>query len=264
MKTNLFERLTSKKHIFYTNRGNTSILLALKLAKKLGKKKAFIQDQGGWLTYEQYLKKIKYEYHFLETDAGIVSLKTLKKHIDSDSVLIINSMPGYFCLQENMKEIYELCQKKNCFLINDVSGSIGKEIARYGDLIIGSFGKWKPLNIEYGGFIAYENIKYKDFFNNNFNKELKDFQSELKVKLSNLNKRLKDIEKISNKIKIQLRKFDIIHKNSNGINVVVKYNSPEEKMKLIDYCKVYNYEFTECPRYIRVNDDAISIEVKRL
>ena len=60
----------------------------------------------------------------------------------------------------------------------------------------------------------------------------------------------------------QLKDFDIIQ--SNGINVIVKFNNAEEKLKLIDYCKLYGYEFTLCPRYIRVLEDAISIEVKRL
>ena len=149
--SDILKKLTGKKHIFFTNRGNTSIKLALKLAKDLEKKKAFIQDQGGWITYEQFLKKFKYEFYLLDTDYGIIDLKLLRQKLDKESVLLINSMPGYFVIQENMKEIYDLCKKKECFLINDVSGSIGKDIAKYGDLIIGSFGRWKPLNIKYGG-----------------------------------------------------------------------------------------------------------------
>ncbi len=150
-------KLSDKKYLFFTDRGNRSIKLALMLAKSLGKKKAFIQDQGGWITYDQYLKKLKFEYHFIDTDYGIVDLETLKNHIDSDSVLLINSMPGYFSLQDDMLEIYELCQEKNCLLINDVSGSIGTEQAKFGDIIIGSFGRWKPIYLEYGGFISFNN-----------------------------------------------------------------------------------------------------------
>ena len=36
------------------------------------------------------------------------------------------------------------------------------------------------------------------------------------------------------------------------------------KQRIIDYCNENNLEFTECPRYIRINEPAISIEVKRL
>jgi hypothetical protein len=32
----------------------------------------------------------------------------------------------------------------------------------------------------------------------------------------------------------------------------------------VEYCERHNYPYTECPRYIRMNDEGISIEVKRL
>ena len=38
----------------------------------------------------------------------------------------------------------------------------------------------------------------------------------------------------------------------------------EEKGKIIKYCEENNLQYTICPRYIRVNCDAISIEVKRI
>ena len=43
-----------------------------------------------------------------------------------------------------------------------------------------------------------------------------------------------------------------------------QHNNDEEKDKIIKYCKENNYEYTLCPRYIRVNENAVSIEVKRL
>jgi len=260
------KKLTSKKHIFFTDRGNSSILLALKLARE-NKNKLYIQDQGGWLTYPQFAKKLKYEYHTLDTDYGVLSLKTLKNNLDENSVLLINSMPGYFRLQDNMKDISDLCNEKESFLINDISGSIGKEIAKYGNIIIGSFGRWKPINIEYGGFIAYDNHEYTDFFNKNFDKEVKDFYNELNTRLSGLDTRLKKLHATSNCIKnIELKKYNIDRGviKGKGINVIVKFLSPEEEMKITEFCRLYNYEYTVCPRYIRVLDDAISIEVKRL
>jgi hypothetical protein len=54
--SDILKNLVDKENIFFTDRGNSSILLALKLLKKLGKKKVFIQDQGGWITYEQFIK----------------------------------------------------------------------------------------------------------------------------------------------------------------------------------------------------------------
>ena len=37
-----------------------------------------------------------------------------------------------------------------------------------------------------------------------------------------------------------------------------------EKEAITMYCESNGYEFTECPRYIRIIEPAISIEVKRL
>ena len=38
----------------------------------------------------------------------------------------------------------------------------------------------------------------------------------------------------------------------------------KEKNKIADYCEKNKYEFVECPKMIKVNADAISVEVKHL
>jgi len=252
--TSILKDLTGKKYIFFTNRGNTSIKLALKLAKHLGKKELFMQDQGGWITYDQFAKKLKFEISLLKTDYGLV--KELP-YLDDKNVLLINSMPGYFRLQDNMREI-----SKKCFTINDISGSIGNDNVKYGDIIIGSFGRWKPINLEYGGFIAFDNKDFEDFFKENLNKELEDFYAELYEKLMNLDKRLKQFQDIKNKILKEIKDFDVIQ--GDGINVIVRFNNDKEKENIIQYCEKNNFQYTICPLYIKVLEDAISIEVKRL
>ena len=57
--------------------------------------------------------------------------------------------------------------------------------------------------------------------------------------------------------------MDIIHADKKGINVVIKFRNEAEKKRIIYYCDKNNYQYTECPRYKRVNCNAISIEVKR-
>jgi hypothetical protein len=88
--------------------------------------------------------------------------------------------------------------------------------------------------------------------------------NKLAIKLENLNERLKMFEKHSNKIKKDLSELEIIHPGHRGINVIVKFKDKFERERVINYCGENNYEWTECPRYIRVNVPAISIEVKRL
>ena len=161
-----------------------------------------------------------------------------------------------------MEEIYKICKAKGCLLINDVSGTLGTEHSKTGDLIISSFGKWKPINLEYGGFIATSDDKFYEDFNASYFDEHN--YDDLLEKIDLLPERLKMFDEKRRQILEDLESFEIIHKDKLGINVIIKFNEDEVKDRIIDYCKENKFEFTECPRYIRINDNAISIEIKRL
>jgi len=249
----LLSGLVNKNYTLITRRGNKSILLALKLAKELGNKDLLIQDQGGWIKYEQFGRELKFDITKLKTDYGLVN-----KLYQKDSVLLINSMAGYSALND-MEKIAEMCKKNNVLLINDVSGSIGTREVK-GDIILGSFGRWKPVNLESGGFIATDNKEYYEFFREN-SEEVEIDYTILYSKLKNLDKRLRYFSGMNNKIKNDLRDFDIIHRDEKGINVIVKYE--DDNSKIISYCKKNKYEYELCPREIRVLEKAVSIEVKR-
>jgi hypothetical protein len=261
---NVLNELTGKKNVLFVQRGNVAIRLALKLAKNLGHRIVLLQDQGGWITYTQFCKKEKLEYSEIKTDYGIVDIKTLKNY--SNCVLLINSMPGYAALQK-MREVTRICMKQKIFLINDASGSIGTEEAKYGDIILGSFAIDKPVNIQgHGGFIATDNEEYFNFMKKN-NPELEIDFSGLLGKLNCLNKRLCELKAIKNKLIKELESTEfankIIHKDQNGINLIVKFDSEKQKEKLIKLTEKENLDFTLCPRDIRVNVSAISFEIKR-
>ena len=177
----ILKKLTGKKHIVFTSRGNAAIMASLKLAKHLGFHKILIQDMGGWITYSQFIQKLKLEQIKIKTNFGLV------EEIPDGDVLLVNSMAGYAALHD-MSAVCKKTNNKNIFLITDVSGSIGTDEARFGDLIIGSFGRWKPLNVEEGGFIATNNadhFKFLNRFSENINFEkLHDKLVKLDEKLS--------------------------------------------------------------------------------
>jgi len=249
--------LTSKKQVIFTESGDHAIILVLQHLFSKGYKKALIQNQGGWFSYLKYPKKAGFEAIELKTDYGLIDLDDLKQKAAADCVLLANSLTGYFA-EQDMNHIYEICKEKKCFVANDVSGSIGRDIAKIGDLALGSFGEHKPIEIGQGGFIAYnENFNFKDETDFQLNQE------ELAKQLAVLHNKISFFESIRNKIINDLNKFEIIHKNKNGINVVVKYKSDEEKEKITDYCKSNNFEYVLCPNYIKVNEKAVSIEIKR-
>lgn len=249
-------KLTGKKHVVFTKRCNSSIDIALRFAKKKGYSDVFIQDQGGWMTYPKFIKENGLIQHDLKTDYGVIISFKEKK-----AVLLIHSMAAYAALLD-MEKIAVDCKNNDSFLINDVCGSIGTKEAVFGDVIVGSFGRWKPLNLGTGGFIATDDDVAANFF--------KEFAQELDFvilhrKLCGLRKRFVFLEEKVVKIMSDLESegYEILHIDKKGLNVIVKYSSEQEKEKLINYCKDECFEFVECPKYIRVLDKAISIEVKR-
>ena len=58
--------------------------------------------------------------------------------------------------------------------------------------------------------------------------------------------------------------FNVLHKKLRGLNVIIKPMKESDKEDIIDYCQKKGFEYTECPRYIRIEEDAISIELKRI
>jgi hypothetical protein len=262
--------LTGKSKVLFVQRGNVAIRLALKLAKKLGYRIVLLQDQGGWITYRQFCKKENLEYQNIKTGYGLISPKTLGNY--SDCILLINSMPGYAALQK-MRELARIAMKQNIFIINDASGSIGTDEAMYGDLVLGSFAKDKPVNIDkHAGFIATDNPEHFEFLEkNNLPQGISIDFIGLLGRLQGLNKRLSDLNGIRNKLIQQLEASEfannIMHKDKkdygNGINVIVKSKTERQKEKLIKIAEKEKLEFTLCPRGIRVNERAVSFEIKR-
>ncbi len=261
----IIANLINHSHVRLTNRGNSAILHGIRIAKACSNKKyILIPDQGGWLSYKKYPLKENLKVKELQTDLGLVDYSNLD--LDNCAALLISQPAGYFANQD-LKQIYQKCKNK-CLLIVDVSGSVGdKELCngKFADIMLGSFGEWKPINLDYGGFISFQNKKLADLSNKIPLQEFdKKYEKSLKKKLRLLDKKYKLFYKTASIIKTELKSFDILHKNKKGINVIVRFNNEEEKQKIIEYCNKKGLPYTECPRYIRVNDNAISIEVKRL
>lgn len=265
---NELKKLSGHEYIELTSRGNTAIFAALYCVRKLNleRKDVLVQAQGGWLTYLKYPKMLERNVVMVKTDHGIIDLKELKKKSKNALALLYQQPAGYFA-EQPAKEIYDICKKNDCFVVLDISGSIGDSVlGSYCDISVCSFGRWKPVNLKYGGFLSAKKEEYfekpKEIFNTTSFDE--NYLEPLFKKLKNLKKRYEFFYKINKKIKNELKNFDIIHKDKKGINVVVKFKNEAEKEKIINYCKTNNLEYTLCPRYIRVIENAVSIEVKRL
>ena len=255
--------LSGCSNIKLVKSGNKAILYALRIAKRLGKTKVFIQDQGGWITYYQYSMRLNLEVIKLKTDCGLIDKHELASRLDDKSVLLINSMPGYLAL-ENMDDIAAICSENKSMMINDISGSIGTDNAKFGDIVVCSFGKDKPINYGGGGFIG---VKNNDYFDIIVMQEIRPGAG-FAERIKSLNNRLTEISAIREQLLAGLINLGfqekLIHPSMHGINIAVEFADETEKERVINYCNKNNIEYTICPRYIRVECDAVSIEVKRL
>ena len=262
IKKQLIE-FTGCSNIKIVKNGNKAILYALRIAKRLGKINIFIQDQGGWITYYQYPKRLNLEIIKLKTNFGLIDKHELASKLDDKSVLLINSMPGYLAL-EDMGDIAAICRENKSMIINDISGSIGTDNAKFGDIVVCSFGKDKPINYGDGGFIGVKDSDYFDII------EMQEISAGagLADRIKTLNNRLAEISAIRAQLLAGLISLGfqekLIHPSRHGINIAVRFADETEKERVINYCDKNNVEYTICPRYIRVECDAVSIEIKRL
>jgi dTDP-4-amino-4,6-dideoxygalactose transaminase len=263
----LIKQYTGKEVIKITTSGDAAIFVALYIAKQQGYNKVLIPDQGGWLTYKTFPKLLDLEIEELKTDYGIINSESLTQH--KDTILLYTSYAGYFAAQE-VQEIYNVAKQQGIFVILDVSGALSHEtLGKEGDIILGSFGKWKIADFGYAGFLASsveiitKEIKCSDIFKlakiKNINYE------KLKQKFENAPKRLASIQQRAQQVKQDCKEagFTVMHEDKEGLNVIVKYNNEEEKEAILNFCKNNNFEYKECPLYIKVLENAISIEVRR-
>lgn len=257
--------LTGKENILFTTRCNESIRMAMLLVASENRKNVLYQEEGGWLTYEKYIKQADLNPIKLITDFGLIHPNELKNH-DSDSALLINSLAGYIAPQD-MDEIFTKCLQHDVFLVNDVSGSIGTNYSKQGDIIVGSFGPSKPVDLGTGGFIATQSSALFEKLNELLGSDYVEPEINYKLlveKLKNLESRRQFLENKAKQIKSDLSDLEIVHKDKFGLNVVVLFDDEDTKKRIIDYCDENNLEYTVCPREIRILEPAISIEVKRL
>jgi len=265
MQEEVYKKLrdfTKHSAVKLTNRGNASIFIAMAMAKEVNQQPfILIPDQGGWISFRTYPKILGFDIKEVPTNRGLLSLKALEEGTKNSSALILTSFAGYFA-EQPMKEIAEICKRNNCLLIEDATGSVGDKTLCNGevsDIIVGSFGRWKPINLGYGGFISVRKKEFFDKVKEHFSLiKLHNSIYESLMPLLNTD-RLEKLLKLQQKVKKELKGVEIFHEDKRGLNVVTEYSE-----KVLDYCSKKKYEYVLCPTYARVNEKAISIELKRL
>lgn len=260
------QTLTKHDFIEITPRGDAAITAAISMVPK--EKVVLIPEEGGWLSYPKIPKKLGLKVAEVRCDDAKINLADLQQQLQQNScgALLYQNPGGYFA-EQPLQEIYSLCKKSNCLVIMDVSGSVGTKLCdgNYADILVGSFGEWKLVEAKVGGFISCKEQRLFETINKNVTvlNEEKTFRI-IFTKLKELPERISFLIEKRKKILKELKEFNLVHEKDLGFVVLVKYSNSAEKENLINYCKDNKLPWTECPRYIRLNKPAISIEVKRL
>ena len=282
----LLKEYVGHDYVAVVKRGNSAINSALSLVDK--KKKVLIPAEGGWIHYRTAPKMLGLDVDEVVCHNAKLDLVDLHKKLATKEfgALLYQNPGGYFAEQDT-KEIKKLGEEFGCLVILDVSGAIGTNMCRgeFADVVLGSFGKWKLVEAHIGGFISVAdkkvwaevtngpdvNVGYGADEDSGDGIGLELFDDEFALvkiysKLKELPARIQFLSDICGRIVTDLKakNLDVFCPNDMGFVVVVKFDSIMEKETIINYCSMHNYEFTECPRYIRLNQKAISIEVKRL
>lgn len=258
------QELTHHDSVEIVLRGNSAIQSALCLVPK--SKKVLIPQEGGWLSYKTLPSKLGLVVEEVRCVDAVIDLQDLAQKLSTRAfgALLYQNPGGYFA-EQPMREIYDVCTAHGCLVILDFSGSLGTKLCdgRYANVLVGSFGEWKLVEAKTGGFISCRDQTL-------FQKlplAILDDEQKLQViarELAKLPERIAFLTHRRERIIRDLHGFDIVHPRDIGFVVVVRVSDDEEKQKIIAYCQQQNLAWTECPRYIRLNRPAISIEVKRL
>lgn len=250
--------------------GNSAILAVMSNFKG----KIMVPDQGGWSGFRKMADFRGIETVEVPTNNGLINPEVLNDYIRAESpeALFITSFAGYMA-EQAVKDLYEVCEDNGVLLVEDASGSIGdpeKRLANgnHAHVIIASTGTPKTVNVGSGGFITTNDKKILD----SSNYILKSLKAD-PVTCAGIAEEIKNAPEIISKtlksckiLKDDLNELSIHHRYKRGINVCISHNNPKKVgYNLRQSLKVDGGGIvTVCPRYDRIKEKGVCIELKNL
>jgi hypothetical protein len=131
---------------------------ALMLVSRALKGKIMIPDQGGWKSFKALPRLFGLEVREIKTRLGLIDPESLAEEIRKErpKALFLTSFAGYIA-EQPLGEIHEVCEEAGVLLVEDASGAIGDGKlgkAENADIIVGSMGAPKVVNLYAGGFVS--------------------------------------------------------------------------------------------------------------
>ena len=233
--------ITNHRYAKLVNSGNSAILAAMNSIDGA----ILIPDQGAWNGFKQIANFLNKDLITVKTNKGLVDLDELNESIISasennmidlddesnKSALFLTSFAAYTA-EQDLKAICDFAHKNNILVVEDASGAIGDydnilANGDYSDIIIGSTGSPKIVNVEDGGFITTNDDKlFKKSSlllktNKASNITACGIYNELDFAKDNLKKTVDSCLYLKETIE-EKTSFNVFHKDKRGINVIIE------------------------------------------
>ncbi len=277
--------ITNHNHAKLVSSGNSAIMAAMNSIDGA----ILIPDQGAWNGFKQIAKFLNKDLITVKTNKGLIDLDNLIESIISSSennlvdlddennksALFLTSFAAYTA-EQDVKSISNILHKNNILLVEDASGAIGdseKKLsnAEFSDIIIGSTGSPKIVNVEDGGFISTNdetlfeksNLLLKTMKASNIT--ACGIYNELDFAKDNLEKTISAALYLKEVIE-EKTDFNVFHKDKRGINVIVETDDPKSLSYKLrqEFVLDSHGMITKCPNYNRLKEKAVAIEIKNL
>ena len=277
--------VTNHKDAMLVNSGNSAILSAMNAIDGA----ILIPDQGAWNGFKQIANFLNKDLISIKTNQGLIDLNILNEsilslseenRIDLDnennrSAIFLTSFAAYTA-EQDMKSICDLAHKNNMIVVEDASGAITdskKELANgnLSDIIIGSTGSPKIVNVEDGGFITtndksvFDKSKLLLKTNKASNITACGISSELDFANDALSKTIEATAYLKEMIEKETG-FEVFHPDKRGINVIVKTDDSKSLSYKLrqEFVLDSHGMITKCPNYNRLKEKAVALEIKNL
>lgn len=277
--------IVNHKFAKLVNSGNSAILSAMNSIDGA----IMIPDQGAWNGFKQIANFLNKDLIIVKTNQGLIDLDYLNESIISSSennivdlddennksALFLTSFTAYTA-EQDIKEISDFIHKNNMVLVEDASGAIGdweNKLANgnYSDIIIGSTGSPKIVNVEDGGFITtndnslFDKSKLLLKTDKASNITACGIYNELDFAQENLKKSIDSCLYLKEKIKNETG-FEVFHSDKRGINVIIKTDDPKSLSYKLrqEFVLDSHGMITKCPNYNRLKEKAVALEIKNL
>lgn len=262
------KHITHHDHAKILNSGNSAIMMVMSSIKG----PVLLPDQGGWTGFKKIAEFLGLKISYLPTNQGIINLEVLNRYIklENPQSLFITSFAGYMA-EQPVKEIFELCDEKGVILVEDASGAIGDPrgslaCGDHAHIIVSSTGSPKIINVGSGGFISTNDLNIV----NNSNFLLKTLRPSpvicagmveaIKKAPDTLSRTLKACNFLKKEIKT------VLFEEYRGINVTLPSEKPKKMAR--ELRKKIPVKgggiISTCPRYDRIKQPAVCLEIKNL